>query len=204
MATTESIIEYYKDLLIVQYRSKPKARATIDALVKMVVCDQLPVAVQDAFGVGTAEGVQLDVIGNIVGASRYGFDFSGPVTLDDADFRQFIQIAIAQNTAGSSLYDVQTILATFFPGIIFVFDHLGMRINYWFDSDAISTQLAEFFIQSGRLPKPIGVQLGAIIFLPSIDDYFGFTRNAHAAYNTSGFSRNTGFIGKQFRNGDFL
>jgi hypothetical protein len=204
MATTQSIIDYYKDLLILQYKGKPKSRATIDALVKMAVCDQLPKAIQDAFNLETAEGVQLDVVGTIVGATRYGFDFSGPVTLDDEDFREFIRLCIVQNSLGSSLKDVQDLLAAYFPGIIYVFDHLGMRINYYFDSDAISSQLAEFFVMSGRLPKPIGVQLGAIVYLPSIDDYFGYTRNDHAAFNTSGFSRNTGFVGKQLRNGDFL
>lgn len=202
--TTDAIVQYYQDLLILQYRGKTKARATIDALVRMVVADQLPRSMQNAFDLETAEGVQLDVIGKIVGATRYGYDFSGPVTLADEDFRQFIKIAIVQNSSGSSLFDVQALLSAYFPGIIFVFDHLGMRINYFFDSDAISTQLAEFFVMSGRLPKPIGVQLGAIVFLPSIDDYFGYTRNTHAAYNTSGFSRNTGFVGTQLRNGDFL
>lgn len=204
MATTQSIIDYYKNLLILQYHGKAKARATIDQLVKMVVADQLPTQVQDAFGLDSAEGVQLDVIGTIVGASRTGFDFSGPVTLSDDDYRQLIRIAIVQNSSGSSLYDVQALLAAYFPGIIYVFDHLGMRINYFVDSDAITPQLAEFFIMQGRLPRPIGVQMGVVVYIPTIDDFFGYTRNTHAAFNTSGYSRNTGFVGQQLRNEDFL
>lgn len=202
--TNQQVIDYYVDLLILQYRGLTKARATVDQLVKMAVADQIYTEVQDAFNLDAAEGLQLDVLGTIVGASRYGYDFSGNVTLGDDDYRQLIRIAIVQNSLGSSLSDVQTLLDTYFEGIIFVFDHLGMRINYFVDSDAISPTLAEFFIMQGRLPKPIGVQLGSIIYIPSIDDFFGFTRNDHDAYNTSGFSRNTGFIGTQLRNGDFL
>ncbi len=204
MATTQSIIDYYKNLIIMQFKGLPKARATIDALVAMAVCDQLPTVVQDAFDLETAVGVQLDAIGQIVGATRYGFDFSGPVTLTDDDFRLFLRVCIVENALGSSLKDVQDLLAAYFPGIIYVFDHLDMRISYYFDSDAINAQLAEFFVMSARLPRPLGVQMGEIVYLPTIDDYFGYTRNDHAAFNTSGYSRNTGFIGKQLRNGDFI
>lgn len=202
--TDQDLIDYYKDLLILQYRGKEKALATVDALVKMAIANQLADAVQSAFTIDSAVGVQLDVVGKIVGATRYGHDFSGPVTLDDEDFRQFISLCVVQNSIGSSLKDVQELLAAYFPGTMFVFDHLSMRINYFIDSDAIDPTLAEFFIMSGRLPKPIGVQLGSVVYIPTIDDFFGFTRNGHPAYNTTGFSRNTGFVGQQLRNGDFL
>lgn len=204
MATTDQVVQYYQGLLILQYQGKPKALATIAALVSMVIADQVYRAVQDAFSLDTAEGVQLDAIGNIVGASRYGHDFSGPVTLDDDDFRQFLRIAIIQNTAQSSLGAVQALLTTYFNTIILVFDHLGMRINYYFNSSALSPQLAEFFVMSGRLPKPIGVQLGAIVYTASPAGYFGYARNNKPAFQATGFSRNTGFVGKQLRNGDFL
>jgi hypothetical protein len=180
--TTNEIVDYYVNLLILQYRGKPKARATIDALVRMAVVDQLPVALQNAFNLDTAEGVQLDTLGKIVGASRSGYDFSGPVTLDDENYRLFLRLAIVQNSAGSSLYDVQNILAAYFPDQIFVFDSQQMRINYFIDADAIDLQLAEFFIMAGRLPKPIGVQLGAIIYIETLDGVFGCRTNEVPGY----------------------
>lgn len=204
MATTEELANYYRDLLILQWKGKTKARDTIVALATLVLVDQLPQQVQDAFNLDTAEGVQLDVIGKIVGATRYGRNFSGPVTLSDDDFRDFITLCVALNTLESNLSAVRAILTEFFPDIIVVFDHLGMRINYFFDSSASGTELAQFFVMSGRLPRPLGVQLGAIVYAPTHLGYFGYARNLSGAYNSTGFSRNTGFVGKQLRNGDFL
>lgn len=181
-----------------------KARAHVELLVGLAIMDQLPASLNDAFTLGSAVGVQLDTVGKYAGVTRYGYDFSGAVTLSDDDFRQLIEIAIVQNASKSALSDIQALLFQFFPGTIYVFDHGDMRINYFIDSDATSEQLAQFFIRQGSLPKPMGVQLGATTYIPSIDDYFGYTRNGHAAFNTSGFSRNTGFVGTQFRNGDFL
>ncbi len=189
--TDTELKRYYANLLLLQYRGKTNAYATIQALVKPVIMNQLPLAVQSAFDLETAVGKQLDVVGKYQGVTRYGRDFSGPVTLGDADFRQFIKIAIVQNSSKSSLYDIQTLLHTFFPGIIFVFDYQNMRISYYFDSDAIGSQLAEFFVQSGLLPKPMGVRLAAIIFLPTIDNAYGWSgMGAYTApaYNVHGFN----------------
>ncbi len=172
MTTTADLIDYYAKLLILQYRGQPKAFATIQALVNPVIMDQLPVAVQNAFTLGTAEGVQLDVIGKYAGVSRYGYDFSGPVTLSDEDFTQLIRIAIITNSSGSSLADIQSLLDFFFPGILFVFDHQDMRMSYFFDSDAGSTTLAQVFVKQARLPKPMGVQLATLIYTTDLK-FFG-------------------------------
>lgn len=47
--TTQEIIDYYANLLVLQYLGKPKAYATIQTSVTGVVMDQLPTQVQDAF-----------------------------------------------------------------------------------------------------------------------------------------------------------
>lgn len=188
--TNQEIINYYANLLILQYRSKPKAYATVQTLVTPVVMDQLPDAVQNAFELESAVGVQLDVIGKYAGVNRLGADFSGAVTLSDADFRTLIKLAILQNSAGSSLYDIQQLISIFFPGTLQVFDHLGMRMSYYLDSNSFSVSLAEFFILGGYFPVPMGVQLSALIFVPSIDNWFGFSRNAGPGVNVHGFNTN--------------
>jgi hypothetical protein len=48
MATDQELIDYYADLLILQYKQKPKAYATIQTIVKNVIMNQLPVAVENA------------------------------------------------------------------------------------------------------------------------------------------------------------
>jgi len=61
----------YKKLLIVQYSDKPKALATIESLLAPLedIYDNM-FLLEDAFDLDKALGVQLDVIGKIVGISR--------------------------------------------------------------------------------------------------------------------------------------
>jgi hypothetical protein len=53
-----------------QYSDKPKARATIGALVEAAICDLLPLEINKAFDIETAVGPQLDILGVYIGFSR--------------------------------------------------------------------------------------------------------------------------------------
>lgn len=69
----EELLKYYANLLIVQYNGKPKAKATIEMLTKIiygVVDTPLFLQIQDAFDWKTAVGNQLDIIGKWVGVSK--------------------------------------------------------------------------------------------------------------------------------------
>lgn len=66
----KQLIEYYQDLLIVQYHDKPKAKAMIKAEIEETLANLLDIQVRDAFDVDTAVGVQLDIIGKWVGVDR--------------------------------------------------------------------------------------------------------------------------------------
>lgn len=186
--TTQEIIDYYANLLILQYHEKPKAFATIQALVKGVIMDQLPTAVQNAFDINTAEGVQLDVLGKYVGVSRTAYDFTGPITLDDDDFRTMIKIGIIKNGFGSSLAEIQELIWQFFEGSLLVFDFQNMRMGYFFDSSIGSRPLAEVFVRSNFLPKPMGVQLSALIYSNNITNFFGFRTYELPPFNVTGFN----------------
>lgn len=72
----ENIKNYYADLLILQYRNKPKARDTIKLFVENCLCDGLVLQLNDCLNIDTAEGKQLDLIGQILGCNRniYGFN----------------------------------------------------------------------------------------------------------------------------------
>jgi hypothetical protein len=171
--TDLEIAQYYADLLIKQYAGKPRAYATIEALTQEAVVNQLPVAVQNAYDLNTAEGVQLDVIGKYVGITRYGTDFSGPISLSDSDFRQLIKFAIIRNNGGSSLYDIQKLISVFFPGDFLVFDFKNMQMSYFFSTAIGSAQLAEMILIQGLLPKPMGVGIGSVIYAPYVNQFFG-------------------------------
>jgi hypothetical protein len=187
--TTQQIINYYANLLIMQYIGLPNAYATIKALVTPVIMNQLPIAVQNAFNLSTATGVQLDVLGKYVGVTRYGSGLDGsPIILDDADFLSFINIAIVKNGYSSSLFAIQTFLNIYFPGAMLVFDYQDMRMSYFLNSSIGSQHLAQIFVTSNILPIPMGVQIGSIIYSPNIFTLFGFRTYGLPGYNISPFN----------------
>lgn len=79
--TTDELIEYYVDLLIIQYSVSPRARATIAAYVSQVIADQIINTVSEGFNFSTviglqadtARGVQLEAVASYKGAYRLVF-----------------------------------------------------------------------------------------------------------------------------------
>lgn len=172
---TTALLQYYANLLIIQYLGQPKAYATVMAQVAPFVMDLLPLKVQDAFnllGSNKAVGNQLDIIGKYVGVTRNGYGFTAPITLDDEDFLTFIQMGIIRNRSGSSLATIQSLLNEFFPDQIFVFDYANMFMSYLIDTSVGSQDLIDLFVTEGLLPKPMGVGLSVIAY-PIIDKFFG-------------------------------
>lgn len=172
----DPIVDYYANLLIIQYINKPKAYATIQALSRMAVMSELPISVQNAFDIDTAVGAQLDILGKYMNVKRSGGGPNGPIVLDDANFRTLIKIAIIQNNAGSSLATIDNLLFTYFGLDILVFDYANMRMSYLINSALGSLDLVFMFILNGLLPKPMGVQLASIIYSPDVDKFFGLVR----------------------------
>lgn len=70
MADIDDAITYYKDLLLYQYINAPKAYATIGVLANGALVDLLPIELNDAFNLETAQGPQLDILGEYIGFSR--------------------------------------------------------------------------------------------------------------------------------------
>ncbi len=196
--TTDDLAAYYANLLILQYLQKPNAYALVKATVKPVLMDQLPIAVQNAFNLTgtTAVGVQLDTIGKYLGVTRSSYGFSGPITLNDADFLTFIKMALVRNTSGSSLATIQLLLNRFFQSQIYIFDYQNMQLGYLIDTTQISSGLLNIFLAEKLLPKPMGVSI-SVVAAPVINKFFGFTSykapvnplavpfNSYSAYNSS-------------------
>lgn len=135
--------------------------------------NQLQGEIQSAFNISTASGQQLNILGKYAGVSRSGNGFYGPVTLDDADFLTLIQIAIIQNSAGSSLLAIQQLLNEFFPGEIYVFDYRNMNMSYLINTSIGSQNLVQLFVTEGVLPHPMGVGV-SVVAAPVINEFFGF------------------------------
>lgn len=74
--TTDQLIAYYVNLLVIQYKTLPDATSTINAVATEVVADQIYSQVLNGFELGTAVGKQLDILASYVGAPRkiFGYD----------------------------------------------------------------------------------------------------------------------------------
>lgn len=66
---TQLISDYAKSILI-QYVTKPKAFATIEAYVQALMIYDLAIAVRDGYDPATVSGVQADIVGKYLGLLR--------------------------------------------------------------------------------------------------------------------------------------
>lgn len=173
--TYEEQLQYYADLLIIQYRGKPKAQAMVQALAREALCDNLALAVQNAFGLDGAVGAQLDIVGKYAGVVRNVLTFTGGTVLDDADFRTLIRLAIAKNVCKGSLLDIETLLKQYFGNSMLVFDNANMTLSYFFNANIGTLALLEAFVLLDLLPRPTGVGLASLIYAVGLDNYFAFS-----------------------------
>lgn len=67
---TQEVENYYADLLILQYRNKPRARATIKLGTDIYLADGLIFQLNDVLDIDIAVGAQLDLIGKILNCPR--------------------------------------------------------------------------------------------------------------------------------------
>ena len=127
-------IDNYLNLLILQYSDLPKASQTVQALIaKYEGLYNVMREFEPAFDIDTAEGVQLDLLGKIVGLSRIVpdvipkvyFGFGTPNTdtfskapmfrtfddtltdtqLNDSDYRFFLKAKITKNVVSAKMID---------------------------------------------------------------------------------------------------
>ena len=74
--TNSDLQNFYVGLLAIQYKTRPNAVATIQALAAQVVAGQIYTQVQNAFDLNTAVGAQLDTLAGYVGAPRTIFGYN--------------------------------------------------------------------------------------------------------------------------------
>lgn len=74
----DALTTYYINLLIIQYFTRARARATVGVMVQENVASEIVKSVQESFDLETAVGVQLDILATYRGATRavFGLDLS--------------------------------------------------------------------------------------------------------------------------------
>ena len=203
MATSQELQNYYADLLILQYKTQPKARATIKALIKELYADGSLSEMVNAFNLDTAVGKQLDLLGKYIGLSRQvavNIGTSDTNILNDSQYRILLKLRLIQNTNFSSTSQIKTALYELFPSDIRLFDNRTMFYDYQLSSDF--NELVNVIIAEKLLPLPMGVGY-TIQIVPDLKDLFGYYGYDGLNDNPNGFSSySDGFRGRFLSYGD--
>lgn len=126
----------------------------------VLVSSEIP----NAFDIDNAVGMQLDVLGEIVGRGReLAFQPSeGEPVLDDTNYRIALKAKIAQNQWDGTIPAIYEIWGNLFPDIgLSVVDNQDMTMSALIDGqmDQVITEM----VASGYIiPKPAGVRLTII------------------------------------------
>lgn len=147
--------------------------------------DNVAVALQVGFALPTAEGVQLDALGALVGQPRLGGAY--PAGESDDDYRQKIRAAILRNRSGGTVPDliavVSALLSDLSPQVIVTQAGIAQfAITVIVDTALTAAQLTALtqFVQAA---KAAGV--GATVYPsgPPTFAYAGFPDPPFAGYN---------------------
>ena len=186
--SVRGLVRYYSNLLILQYKDKPRAKAQVEAFVQEAIINLLPVSIRDSFDLTTAKGEQLDFLGKYIGVKRVNNGFTGPITLNDTDFYTLMKIAILSNNSGSSLFEIQNLLQLYFSGQVVIFDNKAMSVSYYMDSSIGTIDFAQVVVAEGLLPRPMGVGVSSVIYYNNTKKFFGMRSYELPAVNVTPFN----------------
>lgn len=182
----------YSNLIIYQYANKPKAKATIDAILGEadIIIDNLT-DLMNQWDIDVARGHSLDIIGRRVGVSRTlpafiskgylgylgavggkpwgdgawyraGESIGDSVILNDDDFRFLIRAKIYKNFQNGTLDYVLNSLRSLLTENANLEDNYDMTVNIYFPFSLLSS-LQFYMMQSlDILPRPMGVMYNYI------------------------------------------
>lgn len=217
--TSEQLVAYYANLLIFQYVSQLRAYNHVFVNVEALLMPQgfavpltdnegnlivdnegkavydtfmgqlLPLALQDAFTLSSAVGVQLDILAEYIGGTRTSLQLNGTLaTLTDRQFGTYLQVLAARNNLGSSMSDITAFFNQYFPGEFSVYDYENMYMSFIYHLPFGADPIAESFVMSGHLTVPMAVG-ATFVYNPSGFLFFAFrTYQALAQPGTSGYN----------------
>ena len=161
--------EYYSNLLILQYHNKPKAKATIEAVVNLLPYELIQEVI-GGFDIETAVGKQLDILGEYIGVDRYYLEDNEVKVLDDEDYRIILKLKAICNTSNLSHKSLDDSLYDFFSNSVRMDSVGNMEMTYFVPKDKTPVILAA--IQKEVLPRPMGVRCSYVIEYDK--KFFGF------------------------------
>lgn len=158
-------VDNYLKLITGEHRDKPKYISMVRALLSHG-SDIFSVGVEldDDFDLDYADGVQEDVLGDIVGTSRelgWQPEFNLNPILDNANFRTLLMAKISKNMWKGGIRDLATTWKVLFGNPILIEDNQDMTIDVVIISNGIN-KLTQLMIRNGYIiPKPQSVLVNA-------------------------------------------
>lgn len=160
------MIENYLNIITSEHRLQPRYIAMVTAYFTML---QHTINVLNAWNehwhLEDAAGVQLDLLGDIIGRKRVlNFQPEGySARLDDDYYRLILKAKILQNQWDGTIQGIQQLFASVFPDkTLVLIDHQDMTMQATVVglSDSLQVQLLH---HGYILPKPEGVRLNVTI-----------------------------------------
>lgn len=151
-------VDNYLKLITGEHRDKPKYISMVRVLLSHG-SDIFSVGVEldDDFDLDYADGVQEDVLGDIVGTSRelgWQPEFNLNPILDNANFRTLLMAKISKNMWKGGIRDLATTWKLLFGNPILIEDNQDMTIDVVIISNGID-KLTQMMIRNGDIiPKP--------------------------------------------------
>lgn len=196
-------VEYYDSLITSEHLNSPKFVATVEAITSPLVSVQETLeTIISEFDIDSAVGVQLDIVGQWIGLSRYlteeitgvyysvngtedeGVDFgvlkgvfdpdTGIIALPDDIYRIFLKIKIAANHWDGSIPGAYAAFADIFSNTAYmiIIDNQDMSMSV----GLVGFQLGAIgvsFLQQEEFPfRPEGVRVKEYILDPNGDPLF--------------------------------
>lgn len=165
---------YYRDLITSEYRLAPHFMAWLEAGLT-AMNDAQPTAEEliSAFDLDHAKGIQLDILGRILGRART-INFnpeSGSAVLDDDTYRMMLRAKIVWNTWDGTITALYDLWGELFPdNQLIIADNQDMTMDVLFVGDF--TDLESEIITNGYIiPKPEGVRINFYVIDVTVFSY---------------------------------
>ena len=188
----EHLTKYYTNLLIKQYNNKPKAKATIELLIKNSLLLYVNILNKfiEAFNINIATGKQLDIIGSIAGINRIHNDETTEL-IDDDTYRILVKMKLINNYSMNSIKSIVDGVYNFLNDKLVFVNNTNMTISYIIFGEKENSNIIKIITKDRSiLPAPAGVYVNYII---RITDNKIFSFNGIQDF-TVGFSSNDNLV----------
>lgn len=171
---TLAFLEYYANLLIMEYRGAEKNEEFIKVLLNTRYLDGIYDLFKNFFDIDKASGSHLETLARYVGGFRTYNDY----VLTDEELRILIKLLAAKNGMSATVAEISELLYNTFGYNVILFNNYNMTIDYY-----VKEELAEFFekvlIAGNYLPVPQGVGVRLVIETPETK-VFGYVDSYNA------------------------